>query len=330
VRPDPDISPAAAPPGETPRDSPHRPRNLGDRLWAAGLVSLGGGLAVVAGVIVLALGRLTTPLVGRVHLLEFLKGQDWDPVAASFGALPFIYGTLVTSLLAIVVALPISVGLAIFMVEIAPRRLRPVVSFLIETLAAIPSVVYGLWGLFVLVPWLRQSAEPALARALGFLPLFQGPTIGLGFLAAGLILAVMILPTIASVTIEVLKTVPVGLREAALVLGATRWEAIRLAVLPHARAGIMGATLLGLGRALGETMAVTMVIGNTPEIHASLFATGYTLPSVIANEFAEATSGEHMAALAGLALVLFGLSVLLNAAARLLVQAVKVATGSFG
>jgi phosphate transport system permease protein len=306
------------------------PRNLGDRIWGAGLVSLGWGVAVVAAVIVLALARLTTPLAGNVHLLEFLKGKDWDPVALSFGALPFIYGTLVTSLLAILVALPISVGLAIFMVEIAPARLRPVVSFLIETLAAIPSVIYGLWGLFVLVPWLRDSVEPALAGAFGFLPIFQGPQIGLGFLAAGLILAIMILPTIASVTIEVLKTVPASLREAALVLGATRWEAIRLAVLPHARAGIVGATLLGLGRALGETMAVTMVIGNTPEIRTSLFATGYTLPAVIANEFAEATSGEHVAALAGLALVLFGLSVLLNAAARLMVRAVKAATGSVG
>jgi phosphate transport system permease protein len=329
VRPDADSSPADRP-GATGSAPSRLPRNLGDRFWAAGLVALGGGLAVVAGVIVLALGRLTMPLAGRVHLLEFLKGQDWDPVALSFGALPFIYGTLVTSLLAILVALPISVGLAIFMVEIAPARLRPVVSFLIETLAAIPSVIYGLWGLFVLVPWLRDSVEPALAGAFGFLPIFQGPQIGLGFLAAGLILAIMILPTIASVTIEVLKTVPASLREAALVLGATRWEAIRLAVLPHARAGIVGATLLGLGRALGETMAVTMVIGNTPEIRTSLFATGYTLPAVIANEFAEATSGEHVAALAGLALVLFGLSVLLNAAARLMVHAVKAATGSVG
>ena len=329
MRPDADSSPADRP-GATGSAPSRLPRNLGDRFWAAGLVALGGGLAVVAGVIVLALGRLTTPLAGRVHLLEFLKGQDWDPVGLSFGALPFIYGTLVTSLLAILVALPISVGLAIFMVEIAPARLRPIVSFLVETLAAIPSVIYGLWGLFVLVPWLRDTVEPALAGAFGFLPIFQGPQIGLGFLAAGLILAIMILPTIASVTIEVLKTVPVSLREAALVLGATRWEAIRLAVLPHARAGIVGATLLGLGRALGETMAVTMVIGNTPEIRASLFATGYTLPAVIANEFAEATSGEHVAALAGLALVLFGLSVLLNAAARLMVHAVKAATGSVG
>ena len=307
---------------------PHR--NLGDRFWAAGLVALGGGLAVVAGVIVLELGRLTMPLAGRVNLLDFLKGQDWDPVALSFGALPFIYGTLVTSLLALLVALPVSVGLAIFLVEMAPARLRPVVTFLIETLAAIPSVVYGLWGLFVLVPWLRDSVEPALAHTLGFLPLFQGPTIGLGFLAAGLILAVMILPTIASVTIEVLKTVPVTLREAALALGATRWEAIRLAVLPYARAGIVGATLLGLGRALGETMAVTMVIGNTPgdprlALRPRLLAAGGHRQRVRRGDLrgARGRAGrprpgavrDH---------------VLLNAAARLLVQAVKAATGSVG
>jgi phosphate transport system permease protein len=203
-----------------------------------------------------------------------------------------------------------------------------VVSFAIETLAAIPSVVYGLWGLFVLVPLLRNPIEPMLGKTLGFLPMFKGPPIGLGYLAAGLILAVMILPTIASVIIEVLKTVPPSLREGALALGATRWEAIRMAVLPYGRAGIMGATLLGLGRALGETMAVTMVIGNSPEVHASLFAPGYSLPAVIANEFAEATGDLHLAALAGLGLVLFGITIILNVCARLLVW--KVARGPAG
>lgn len=298
-------------------------RNLGDRAWAALLYLLGGASLVVAGVIVLSLYDLSRPLAGKISIREFLTGSSWDPVAEAFGALPFVYGTLVTSAVAILVALPVSVGLAVFLVEMGPARLRPVVSFLVETLAAIPSVVYGLWGLFVLVPWLRDTVEPALGAALGFLPLFQGPPIGLGYLAAGLILAVMILPTIASVTIEVLKTTPPALREGALALGATRWEAIRMAVLPYGRAGIVGAALLGLGRALGETMAVTMVIGNSPEIHASLFAPGYSLPSVIANEFAEATGGVHVAALAGLGLVLFGLTVALNGGARLLVGAVK-------
>ena len=296
--------------------------NAGDRSWAAGLTLLGGSILVVAGIIVLELWGVARPALRELGLWKFLVSRDWDPVAGSFGALAFVYGTVVTSAVAMLVALPIGVALALFLSEMGPKRLRPPVSFAIETLAAIPSVIYGLWGLFVLVPWLRSTVEPFLGRHLGFLPLFSGPPIGLGYLAAGLILAVMILPTICSVTIEVLKTVPPALREGALALGATRWEAIRMAVLPYSRAGIFGAALLGLGRALGETMAVTMVIGNSPEIHASLFAPGYSLPAVIANEFAEATGALHTGALAGLALVLFGITVLLNALARLLLRAV--------
>ncbi len=296
--------------------------NPGDRAWTAGLYAFGGAVLLVAGVVVLELARTASPALRKLGVGSFILGRDWDPVSGSFGALSFVYGTLVTSGLALLLAVPVSVGLALFLSEMGPKRLRPAVGFAIETLAAIPSVIYGLWGLFVLVPWLRDAVEPLLGRALGFLPLFQGPPLGLGYLAAGLILAVMVLPTIASVTIEVLKTVPPALKEGALALGATRWEAIRMAVLPHARAGILGAALLGLGRALGETMAVTMVIGNSPEIHASLFAPGYSLPAVIANEFAEATGALHVGALAGLGLVLFGLTVLLNALARLLVHAV--------
>ena len=283
---------------------------------------MGGSAILVAGIVVLKLSQVAAPALEKLGLVSYLLGSDWDPVSGSFGALPFVYGTLVTTAVAIALALPVSVGLALFLSEMGPKRLRPVVGFAIETLAAIPSVVYGLWGLFVLVPLLRGTVEPLLGRFLGFLPLFRGPPLGLGFLAAGIILAVMILPTIASVTIEVLKTVPPPLKEGALALGATRWEAIRLAVLPYGRPGIIGAALLGLARALGETMAVTMVIGNSPEIHASLFAPGYTLPAVIANEFAEATSDLHTGALAGLALVLFGITLLLSAAARILVRAV--------
>jgi len=279
-------------------------------------------MLVVAGLILLELEGVARPAVRELGLFRYLVGSQWDPVGGSFGALPFVYGTLVTSLVGIALALPVSVGLALFLSEMGPKQLRPVVGFAIETLAAIPSVVYGLWGLFVLVPLLRDPVEPFLGMVLGFIPLFRGPPIGLGFLAAGTILAVMILPTIASVTIEVLKTVPETLKEGALSLGATRWEAIRVAVLPYARPGIIGAALLGLARALGETMAVTMVIGNSPEIRASLFAPGYTLPAVIANEFAEAVTPLHTGALAGLGLVLFGITVLLSAAARLLVQAV--------
>ena len=296
-------------------------RNKGDRAWAAGTSLLGASILVVGGIIVLEVWGVARPAL-REFGLGFLVSRDWDPVSGSFGALPFVYGTLVTSAIAMLVALPIGVALALFLSEMGPKALRPPVSFAIETLAAIPSVIYGLWGLFVLVPWLRGTVEPFLGHRLGFLPLFSGPPIGLGYLAAGLILAVMILPTISSVTLEILKTVPPPLREGALALGATRWEAIRMAVLPYSRAGIFGAALLGLGRALGETMAVTMVIGNSPEIHASLFAAGYSLPAVIANEFAEATGALHTGALAALALVLFGITFFLNALARLLVRAV--------
>jgi phosphate transport system permease protein len=303
---------AEPPPGELARVE------RGDRLWSAGIAAIGGGVLAVAGVIVLVLTETAAPAISRIGVWRFIRGQGWDPVAGEFGALPFIYGTVVTSAIAIVVAVPVSVGLALFLSEMGPPVLRRPVSFAVETLAAIPSVVYGLWGLFVLVPLLRTPVEPFLGRTLGFLPLFRGPPIGLGYLAAGLILAIMILPTIASVTLDVFKTVPSSLKEGALALGATRWEMIRMTVLPYARSGIVGAALLGLGRALGETMAVAMVIGNAPEIHASLFAPGYTLPAVLANEFSEATSSVYVGALAGLGLVLFGLTVLLNAAARLL------------
>jgi phosphate transport system permease protein len=280
----------------------------------------GGLVLAVVGVIVLICYRLASPAFHRLGLFSFLRGTDWNPVEDSFGALPFIYGTLVTSAVAIAVAMPIAIGLALFLTEMAPARVRKVVSFLVEILAGIPSVVYGLWGLMVLVPILREIIEPALGRVFGFLPLFSGPPMGLGYLAAGLLLAIMILPTIASVTIEVLRTMPGSLREGALALGATRWEAIQIAVLPYARRGILGAVILGLARALGETMAVTMVIGNSPEIHASLFAAGYSLPSVVANEFAEASGAVHTGALAGLALVLFGVTLALSALARLLVR----------
>jgi phosphate transport system permease protein len=294
--------------------------HAGDKVFAGSLTALGGGVLVVFGLIVLVCFQLSRPAFAKLGFFPFLVGTDWNPVEDVFGAAPFIYGTLVTAAIAIAGAMPVSIGLALFLTEMAPARVRRVVSFLVELLAGIPSVVYGLWGLMVLVPWLRSSVQPVLGKFLGFVPLFSGPPLGLGYLAAGLILAVMILPTIASVTVEILRTVPRELREGALALGATRWEAIRLAVLPYARRGILGAVMLGLGRALGETMAVTMVIGNSPEIHASLFAPGYSLPSVIANEFAEATGAVHTGALAGLALVLFGVTLLLSAGARLLVR----------
>ena len=249
----------------------------------------------------------------------FVTGSVWDPSRETYGALPFIYGTVVSSLLALALAVPISLGVAIYLSELAPGYLRGPLGFLVELLAAVPSVVYGLWGIFALAPFLRTSVEPALAEHLGFLPLFSGPYQGYGMLAGGIVLAIMVVPTISSVSREVLRSVPHSLREGALALGATRWETVRMAVLPNARSGLFGAVLLGLGRALGETMAVTMVIGNRPEISASLFAPSYTMASVIANEFAEATKKLHLAALAEVGLLLFVVTVIMNVVARLLV-----------
>ena len=294
--------------------------NLPDRVWAVLLTVLGLAVLAVAGVIIIELWRLSSGVLARTGLFSFVLESEWDVVRDLYGALPFIYGTLITSCVALLLALPVSVGLALFLTEMAPPGVRAVISFPIALLAGIPSVVYGLWGLFVLVPLLRGQVEPWLASTLGFLPFFRGPPIGLGYLAAGVILAIMILPTITSIAIEVLRTVPLSLREAALALGATRWEAIRIAVLPYARAGIMGATILGLGRALGETMAVTMLIGNSPTISASLFSPGYSLPAVIANEFAEASGSLHTGALAALGLILFAVTLLIKIAARLLVR----------
>jgi phosphate transport system permease protein len=305
-----------------PRLQEAQPRrvNVPDRAWGIGLTILGLAVLAVAAIIIAELLRIGGPALRHTGLVAFVTTSVWDVTRDIFGAAPFIYGTLVTSAVALLIALPVSLGLALFLTEMAPASVRSIVSFPISLLAGIPSVVYGLWGLFVLVPLLRHPIEPLLAKTLGFLPLFQGAPIGLGYLAAGMILAIMILPTITTIAIEVLQTVPGSLREAALALGATRWEAIRMAVLPYARAGIVGASMLGLGRALGETMAVTMVIGNSPTIRASLFAPGYTLPAVIANEFAEASGDMHTSALAALGLLLFAVTVLLNIAARLLVR----------
>ncbi|HEX8967634.1 MAG TPA: phosphate ABC transporter permease subunit PstC [Chloroflexota bacterium] len=256
--------------------------------------------------------------------LAFITTTRWDPVARKFGALPYIYGTIVSSLLALVIGAPVGVGAAVFLSELAPRWMRTPVSFLIEMLASIPSVVYGLWALFVLVPVVRQVIEPALGNTLGqVLPLFQGPPYGVGMLAAGLVLAIMILPTIAAISRDVLLAVPREQREGLLALGATRWEVISTVVLPYARAGILGAVILGLGRALGETMAVTMVIGNRGAISPSLFALADTMASVIANQFAEASYPLYLSALVELGLVLFGVTIMLNVVARWLVWRVN-------
>jgi phosphate transport system permease protein len=253
---------------------------------------------------------------------KFLTRSIWDPVEENFGALPFIYGTVVSSLLALVIAVPLSLGTALFLTEICPRRLRPFLSTLVELLAAIPSVIYGLWGIFVLAPFLRAYVEPFLAKYLGWTGLFTGPKYGFGMLAAGIILAIMILPIVSSITREVITAVPRQQREAALALGATKWEMLRMAVLRNARAGILGAIILGLGRAFGETMAVTMVIGNRPEIAKSLFAPGYSLASVIANEFTEAVGNVYLSSLMEAALVLFAITLIVNALAGLLIWSI--------
>ena len=294
---------------------------LGDRVYRTLILASVWVVLLLAGGLVAALGWESWAAI-RAFGLRFLITSHWDPVAGEFGALPFIYGTLVSSLLALLIAVPLSLGAAIFLAELAPAWVRPPVAFLIEMLAAVPSVVYGLWGIFVLVPWLRDWVQPALGRSLGFLPLFQGPPYGIGMLAAGLILSIMIVPYITSVSREVLLAVPGSQREAALGLGATRWETTRIAVLRYGRSGLIGAILLGLGRALGETMAVTMVIGNRPEVSISLFAPGYTMASVLANEFTEATSDLYVSALVEIGLLLLVVTVLVNGLARLLVWSV--------
>ena len=223
---------------------------------------------------------------------SFFVSQEWDPVAGHFGALPFIYGTLVTSALGMLFAVPLGLGAAIFLAELAPHRLSDSLTFMIDLLAAVPSVIYGLLGVFILVPIMRTTVQPFLKHTLGFLPLFQGPAYGIGFLTAGLVLAIMIVPFIISVSREVLLAVPNDQREASLGLGATRWEATWKTVVPFARTGIMGSIFLALARALGETMAVTMVVGNSPTISASLLAPGYSIASVLANEFSEALPGQ--------------------------------------
>lgn len=271
---------------------------------------------------------ILTILVVRSHLTlvrfgwSFFTRQAWDPVSGNFGALPFIYGTVTTSILALLIAVPLALGVAIFVTELCPRPLRAPISFVTELLAAIPSVVYGLWGIFVLVPLIRDVVGPFLAKTFGWTGFFQGPNFGVGMLTAGIVLSIMILPIISSLTRDIMLSVPNSQREAVLALGATKWEMIRIGVLRNSRIGIVGAVMLGLGRALGETMAVTMVIGNSPHIAKSLFAPGYTLASVLANEFSEATGDMYLSALIEIGLALFLVTIVVNAMARLMVWAV--------
>lgn len=253
----------------------------------------------------------------------FLWSTEWDPVVDKYGALPFIFGTLVSSLLALLIAVPLGVATALFLTELAPLKVRQPIIMAIEMLAAVPSVIFGLWGIFILIPWLRDHLFVWLKHSLGFLPFFQGPIYGVSMMAAGIIIAIMILPIVTSISREILRSVPNLQREAAYALGATRWEVLRIAVLSYARRGLFGAAVLGLGRALGETMAVTMVIGNRPVISASLFAPGYTLASVIANEFAEATSDLYLNSLFELGLVLMAVAIMVNIAAQIMLKSMS-------
>jgi phosphate transport system permease protein len=275
-------------------------------------------ILVIVALIVMELWLNSQPTV-KTFGWHFLTTSTWDPNGGKFGALPFMYGTCVTSFLALLIAVPLGVASAIFLAEMAPPQISNILTFLIELLAAVPSVIYGLLGIFILVPLIRDYLVPPLQKTLGYLPIFSGDFYGVSFLSAGIVLSVMVVPFIVSVSREVLMAVPVEQREAALALGATKWETTWQIVIPNASTGIMGSIFLALARALGETMAVTMVIGNTPKLTASLLSPGYSIAAVIANEFAEASGELYVSSLIFLGLVLFGLTIIINAAARIFI-----------
>lgn len=296
---------------------------MGDRIFK--WVARSAALIFVAIVVAIAVMLLVQawPALQRAGF-SFVTTSIWNPVKERFGILPLIYGTVTTSLLALLISAPIGVGIAIFLTEISASRLRTVVAFLVELLAAIPSVILGLWGIMYLVPFLREVIEPWFIDHFGYLPIFEGPPYGIGLFAAAVILAIMVIPIVAAISREVLRAVPREQREAAYALGATRWEVIRYGVLSYAKSGIIGAIFLGFGRALGETMAVTMVIGNSARINWSLFAPANTMASVLANEFTEATSDAYVSALIGVALMLFVVTCIINGLARVLVARMRM------
>jgi phosphate transport system permease protein len=302
--------------------------NVGDAVFR--LVMFGAAVSMMLIVVAMIVALASHSVLSiREFGFQFLSGREWDPVKGKFGALAFVYGTVASSLIALVISVPLSLGIAIFLVEQAPPSLARPITFLVELLAAIPSVVYGLWGIFVLAPFLREHVEPYLGRWFGWMPLFKGPITGIGLLTGGVILAIMVTPIISAVVRDVLAAVPNTQREAALALGATKWETT-MVVLVNGAPGIAGAIILGLGRAIGETMAVTMVIGNRPEISLSLFQPSYTLASVIANEFTEATADIYLSSLVELGLILFLVTFIVNAIARLLVWRVTRQTAGAG
>ena len=298
-----------------------RTSRFADQLFASLLVASAWFVLAIVAALVIVLAVAAWPAV-KAAGFSALTSADWSPADDHFGVLSFVYGTAVTSAIALMLAGPIGVAVALFLAELAPRRVATPVAMLVELLAAVPSVVYGLWGLFVLAPVMRTVVQPTLGKTLGFLPLFQGPPLGIGMLTAGILLSIMILPTIAAIARDVFTAVPIEQREGMLALGATRWEVLTKAVLPYARSGVIGALVLALGRAMGEAMAVVMIIGNTPAISASLFRPAYTMASVLANEFTEATGQTYVSMLIELGLLLFLLSVVVNVLARALVWSV--------
>jgi phosphate transport system permease protein len=297
-----------------------RTNSFGDKVFRTILFAAAAVILLVVGGMIAMMVTNSMPTLQRFGL-GFVTGSEWNPAMDQYGALPFVYGTIVSSLIALVISVPVSLGIAIFLTEQASPRIARPIAFLVELLAAIPSVVYGLWGIFVLAPFIREYVGPFLQGNFGFLPIFQGRLTGIGMMTGGIILAIMIMPIITAVVRDVLEAVPNTQREAALALGATKWETTQI-VLKNAAPGIAGAVVLGLGRALGETMAVTMVIGNTPQITISLFEPAYTIASVLASNFADATGGIYLSALVEIGLILFLVTFIVNAIAKLLVLGV--------
>jgi len=297
------------------------PARAGDRVFRRLTATFALSILAILLLMIYEMTRESLPSLAKFGW-KFISGSNWDAVQEEYGALTFLFGSVVSSILAILLATPLSVATALLITEVVPQRLGSAVASLVELLAAIPSVIYGLWGVLVMAPWLQQTVQPWLIEHFGFLPFFAGAPYGVSMMAGVLILAVMIVPIITAISREVLLAVPRSQREAAVALGATRWETIRIAVLPYGKSGILGAVILGLGRAIGETMAVTMVIGNTPQISWSLLSPAYTMPSVIANEFAEATNKLHSAALMEIGLMLLVVTLIINTLARLLIWSV--------
>ncbi|KAB0665072.1 phosphate ABC transporter permease subunit PstC [Oryzomonas japonica] len=293
----------------------------GDAIFRGFTLLLACSIIVILLLMTAEMVKESLPAISRFGW-RFISGSTWDAVQEEFASLPYLYGSIVSSILAILLATPLSIGTALFITELAPRKVGAATAALVELLAAIPSVIYGLWGILVMTPWLQSTIQPFLIEHFGFLPFFRGAPYGVSMLAAVFILMIMIVPIITSITKEVLMAVPSSQKEAAIALGATRWEMIRMAVLPYGRSGILGAVILGLGRAIGETMAVTMVIGNTPKISLSLLSPAYTMPSVIANEFAETTTKMHASALMEIGLILLFVTLVINFLARMLLWSV--------